>query len=802
MRAPQLRPLSAPARHPLSRTALAAACAWVCGHSALAQTQADDVLLLKPSLLLQDKLSPEQAKQQPTFASGQTLTGRPDIDMILEGEAEIRRAGTLIRADRIEYYQPDDRVRATGNVKVNREGNRYSGPALELRIDANEGSFVTPAFDLLKNGAVGSASRVDFVDDKRSTLRDVLYSTCRPEDQKDPKKEPFRPAWQLAATQLRIDDDTEEGQASGAVLRFQGVPILATPFLTFPTSSNRRSGWLPPTFNIDNVSGFEVMVPYYWNLAPNRDATLYTSVMTKRGVNAGAEFRYLESRYKGTARLDWMPQDKLRNSTRWGVSANHSGTVFSGLQSVGDLSVTANVNRVSDNNYWRDFPRAVSALTSRLLSNDLSLSWSRSYYSLTARTQKWQTLQDPGSQITPPYDQLPQITGRYTRSNHQGFDYQLSLDTTRYKSNALLTGQPNVQRSYASAQLSYPWITPGSFVKPKISLHTSHYDFDTPLATGAFAGSRTASRTLPTFSVDSGLIFERDYSLFGRAFTQTLEPRAFYTYTPYRDQTGLPLYDSGATDFNFTSIYNENAFTGNDRISDNNLLTLGVTSRFITAVGAESLRLNFAQRLRLRDQRVTLPGGVPDTQRVSDQLLGATVNWSPQWTLDTTLQYSPQVNKSQRTTLSARYSPSLYRTISTNYVFNRASNSRQVDLGWQWPINDLWGDKGRNLGAGLGQGPGRYYSVGRLNYSMIDKKLIDTVVGIEYDDGCWLGRVVLEKLQTTSTTANKRIMFQLELVGFGRVGNNPLTALRTYVPRYQLLREKITTSPSRFSTYE
>jgi LPS-assembly protein len=316
------------------------------------------------------------------------------------------------------------------------------------------------------------------------------------------------------------------------------------------------------------------------------------------------------------------------------------------------------------------------------------------------------------------------------------------------------------------------------------------------------AGKRSATRLVPSFSVDSGLIFERSASYFGRSFTQTLEPRAFYTYTPYKDQSSLPIYDSGANDFNFATIFSENAFNGNDRISDNNLLTLGLTSRFIDpASGAEIVRLSYAQRLRFTDQRVTLPGGVPDTSSLSDMLFGATVNWSREWQLDGTVQYNPDIRRSQRNTLSARYSPSDYRVLSATYRLNRGV-SEQLDLGWQWPLNDLWGDKGKVLGAGKGQGKGRWYSVGRLNFSLRDSKPVDTILGVEYDGGSWLARVAIERLQTTTSTANKRILFQMEFVGFARVGSSPLSILQTNVPRYQLLREKITTEPSRFSNYE
>jgi LPS-assembly protein len=669
----------------------------------------------------------------------------------------------------------------------------YEGTEGQLRVDAQEGYFLNPRFLLLNNNGRGQASRIDFLDDKRSVARDASYSVWHVEPGIEDSTE-----WVIRGAQVRMDTDANVGEAIGGRLEFKGVPILGAPYLSFPLSNERKSGWLPPTINLDNISGLEAVMPYYVNLAPNRDATLYPTLMSRRGVNLGTEFRYLEPDYSGTARLDMMPNDSLRSRNRWGLSTAHTGAVDTGIADIGKVNVNLNLNRVSDDDYWRDFPRAVGSLTQRLLSNDASVSWSSGPWSLLSRVQKWQTLQQTDSTITPPYDRLPQLNGRHSRVNNGGFDYSFEVDTTRFRADRSLTSQPNADRSYALAQLSRPFVTPGSFLVPKVQLHSTAYGFDAPLSTG----DRSATRVLPTVSVDSGLIFERSASYFGHSITQTLEPRAFYTYTPYRNQAALPVYDSAATDFNFATIYSENAFTGNDRISDNNLLTLGLTSRLMdSATGAEMLRLSFAQRLRFKDQLVTLPNGVPDTARLSDMLFGATVNLSRQWQADGTVQYNPDTRRSQRNTISARYTPSDYRVVSATYRLNRGV-SEQIDLGWQWPLNDLWGDKGKNLGSGQGQGKGRWYFSGRLNYSLVDRKPVDTILGFEYDGGSWLGRLAVESLQTTTTSANKRILFQIEFVGFARVGSSPLSVLQRNVPRYQLLREKITNEPSRFSNYE
>ena len=758
----------------------------------------DDMpLVLKSTPMLAEVPLEDQDIKPPIFVSGDSISGRTDLETIIEGNAEVRRGKNAIRADRIEYYQSDDQVTSRGNVRINSGGNVFSGPELKLKIDTFEGYFLSPTYQFLSNGGNGTAERIDFIDDKRLVAREATFTTCKRSDEKT-----WEPAWVLSGSSFKFDQESETGLATGAVLRFKNVPILAFPTISFPLTDKRKSGLLPPTFNLDSTSGLEVSQPYYFNLAPNRDATLTTTVLSKRGIDLGAEARYLERDYAGKLRVNLLPGDTLRKANRWSYALQHSGTLDTGLAQVGNLGLNLNLNRVSDDNYWRDFPRGSGSLTQRLLSSEGGLSWARGYLTTSVRALKWQTLQDPLSPIVPPYDRLPQVTAAYTRANAPiagvgGFDWSVSGDFTRFGSDRTLTKQANSDRAVSVAQISRPFIAPGGYITPRLQLHATTYKFDALLASGA----TSAARVLPTFSLDSGVQLERQANVFGRDFTQTLEPRAFYVRTPYRDQSLLPNYDSGANDFNFATVFTENAFVGNDRISDANLLTLGVTSRLLSpGTGAEAVRVGVAQRLRFADQKVTLPGGLPATDRISDVLFGTSINWVSQWSVDSTVQYNPKIGKSERSNFGARYSPSNYRVVSAS-VRRQRNASSSFDVGWQWPVNDLWGDKGKDLGAGNGQGGGRYYGVGRLNYSFQDKKLVDAVAGLEYDGCCWIGRVVLQRSQSGVATANTRVLFQLELVGFSRLGVNPLDTLKANIPRYQFLRDQIT-APSRYTTYD
>jgi len=759
---------------------------------------------LKPTLQLTETLPREERGELPSFVTGDTMSGRPDLETTVDGHATLRRGDTVISADHIDYYQPDDRARAHGNVRINQAGNVYEGPELELKLETFEGFFNNVRYRFLATGGHGDAERIDFVDASRSVARQATYTTCRREDWPD-----WMPAWMLTASSIRTDTGEGVGVAEDAQLRFMGITSPPLPSISFPLDNNRKSGLLPPTVGVDNISGIFVTQPYYWNIAPNRDATLSPTVMSTRGVNTEGDFRYLENTYSGETRIDYMPTDSLRNRERWGIWTQHHQSFDAPSFGLDSLTANLNINRVSDDDYWRDFSRTPS-LSGRLLPNDGNLNWSKGDFSGQIRALAYQTLQYSLAPITPPYDRVPQVTANYNKYDWNGFDISAGVDFTRFHADAVyapqLNGatQPNGEREFGQLQISRPWLTPGSFVIPKIQLNTTAYQFDTPLVGGA----TSANRTVPTFSLDSGLVFERDATFFGRAFRQTLEPRAFYVYTPYRNQSQLPVYDSGGNDFNFATIYTENAFSGNDRISDSKLLTVGASTRLIDAdTGVEAARFGLAQRFRFADQLVTLPGGTPVTDRLSDVLVGAQINWTPKWSIDSTVQYNPDTHKSLRNTFGARYSPSAYRTISLSYRYQDdsvngvANGGKSLDLGWQWPINDLWGDMGKDLGPGRGQGGNRWYAVGRLNYSLRDNRWTDAVAGLEYDGCCYIARVVLEQVSTGLLTATRRIMFQLEFVGFSSVGSSPLQTLKQNVPRYQNLRSP-TEAPSRFTNYD
>ena len=754
---------------------------------------------LRPDAGLLETLPPEVSDSVPTFVRSQSMENKGKTLSEFEGEVEVRRHDLVIRADKVEFDQQSSDLKASGNVLINRNGDRFTGPELQINVETSEGYFEQPEYELLKNGGTGNASRVNFVNRDVMVVEDGQYSTC----ERIPGSK-WMPDWLIRASSIELDTQEDVGTAKGGVLEFQGVPILAAPYLTFPLSDERKSGALPPSMSIDSDSGVELALPYYFNIAPNLDATLTPRLMTKRGLDIGGELRYLEPTYTGIIKGAFMPSDQLRDEDRWAYSLLHQQNLVPNFAGGSGIGLRMNLNRVSDENYWSDFPRSITSLTSRLLPSDVTVGWSKGPWSVGAGVYKWQALQVEGSTFTPPYDRLPVVGVNFQQLNQTilgspAWDLSLQSNFTRFERSAIVSGSTVTSggdRTLAVGRLSKRVQASGWYVQPSAQLHATQYN-TTDLSGGS---NVAASRVVPTLSVDSGLTFERQTEFFGSNYTQTLEPRAFLTWTPYKDQTDLPNYDSGSRDFNLATMYAENAFNGNDRIADTRAATIGVSSRLISPdSGSEVARVSVAQRYYLTDQNVTLPGGAAVSQGFSDVLLSGRVQWDPLWSLDATLQYNLETNESARTTVGGRYTPGPYKVLSAAYRYQRDS-SEYLDLGWQWPLSALWGSA-PNAQPGRALGPNQWYSVGRINYSLPDRKVVDLVAGFEYDAGCWLGRVVLQRLQTSTTESSESILFQLEFSGFSRVGASSLQSLQSSVPGYRYLREEVS-PPSRFPQYD
>jgi LPS-assembly protein len=797
-----LRPRPRPRTPARSRRApVARACAFAlagCATAALAQTAGEAPLVLKTVPTLQPPPRGDQARRAPIILQARELRGRPDLETVAEGDAEFRRAGVVIRADRLTYDHPEDLAQARGNVRVSREGNVYSGPELQLHVQQFEGYFLEPSYYFARTGAGGTARRFDFLDEQRAVATGATYTSCPADGSGDPD-------WLLTTDRVSMDFEANEGIAENAALRFYGVTILAAPRLSFPLTDERKSGWLPPSIGIDSKSGLQFSMPYYWNIAPNRDATVTPIVSAKRGFGAELEYRYLEPRYGGTARAHLLPNDRLTGESRYAVDLRHESVLPR------DTIVGLRALRVSDDDYWKDFPHELPGLTPRLLASDLHATRVMGDFTAYARVQGWQVLQDAASPIVAPYERAPQIGVRWGQRRN-GFEFALETEVNRFivPAHGIDTGRPTGTRLHALGSAAYPYTTPGWSLTPKLSFNAASYALDEALAG---SGSRDVARVIPTFSVDSAWVLERDASWFGTAVRQTLEPRLLYVNTPHRAQDPRLQFDSAAKDFNFESIFTENAFSGVDRVSDGHQLTAGVTTRFLDPqTGAESLRLGLVQRYLFRDQLITSecvaqtdpllePVCAALTQRFSDVLLLGSTSVIPNWTLDASLQYSPDLERTMRSIVGARYSPGPFRTVGASYRLARGL-SEQVEVGWQWPIvGPTPAEVAARPSTQARSCNGSWYTVGRINYSMRESRVTDSVLGFEYDAGCWIGRVVAERLSTGRSEATTRLLLQLELVGLSRLGSNPLQVLKDNIPGYRLLREERSV-PAPLSSYD
>lgn len=703
-----------------------------------------DMLILKQDRTLIKPPGNNPARnleETPAFISAQHLVGMKDNDIEAIGDAELRKLGQSISADRLLYMQDSREVVADGSVRVEQDNNVILTPHLELDLDTNIGDMTQPVFQLGDNHARGSAQTMHMEGRQKYLLRNVSYTTC-PADDDD---------WLLKVRELEIDRDRQIGVAHSARVEFMGMPILYTPWMDFALNDQRKSGFLGPVFGSTVQGGSEVTLPYYWNIAPNRDATLSPRVMLKRGLLLNNEFRYLESTYSGEAHLDVLPGDRLTDSTRSRMAVNHSQNFGYGLN--GSL----NLNHVSDDAYFRDLSDSVSGTSQTNLVREGVLSYTDGWWNATARAQNFQTLQDPAAPVTAPYSRLPQIS---VGAQHalEGANATFSGEFVDFGHSTSVNGR----RVVLYPSVSYPLVAqPAFYLTPKLGLHVTDYTLGQN-NTGALPNTL---RTVPIVSLDSGVTMERDWSLAGQNFVQTLEPRAFYVYIPYRDQNMLPNFDSAQADFNFAQMFTENRFSGSDRIGDANQVTLALTSRLLEPdSGVERLRVMVGQRFSAQTPQVNLATPT-ETSNKSDILLAASGRLTPAWSLDSALQYNPNQTHSEKFNMAARYQPQGGKVLNLGYRFSRNS-LRQAELSTQWPLSGHW------------------HAVARWNYSIQDRQILEALGGLEYNESCWTVRLVAQRFAIAEQQASTGFFVQLELKDLVRVGADPLTVLQQSIPGY------------------
>ncbi|HWW06722.1 LPS-assembly protein LptD [Collimonas sp.] len=714
----------------------------------------------------------------PTTVEAEQMTGRPDRLINLDNDVDLTRGQTEVKSDKATYRIIENEVGAHGCVRMNRYGDKYTGDDLKLNMDSGQGFLTNPTYWFQANEGHGKAERIDFIDEDKAKIITGTYTTCPG----------TKPDWYIKSSTLDVDSGLGEGLAHNGVLYFKSVPILGSPILSFPLTNDRQSGVLPPIIGSTNNGGFEFNLPYYFNIAPNRDLTLYPNIITQRGLQMGADARYLGDSYRGQTKIEFLPDDRLTKSNRYALQSIHTQTLMPGL------TMGWNVNFASDDHYPDDFSRSITQSSARILNREFDLNYSGSFWSVAALASRYQVLQDFDANGNPtlsrPYDRLPQVTVTAGKQDIYGFDWTVNAQYTRFRNSQYDFSQSTLlplggDRIYINPQLSYPIIRPGYFITPKIQLDATSYNItpnkfgitNPPSSADQTPLGNSFNRVLPTFSFDTGLIFERDAKFFGNPMTQTLEPRLFYVRTPFRDQRQYPLFDSGVADFNFAQIFTENRYSGHDRIGDANQLTAAVISRFIEESGVERLRLGIGQRFYFTPPRVSL-GGTTDTitSSRSDLLLTAGGQVSPTLGIDNTIQYSQSNNQWVRASSNIKWQPGPKKVINFSYQLDHnnidpllldSKYLKQFDVSAQWPLSRRW------------------YGVGRVSYSLQEKTVGQSLLGLEYKADCWVFRVVGQRTPTSSTRSTTGIFVQLELNGLSSFGSNPMQALRSSVPGYQ-----------------
>ncbi|HEY0064750.1 MAG TPA: LPS-assembly protein LptD [Telluria sp.] len=692
------------------------------------------------------------------YVQAEEINGRPDREIELTNNVEMVRGETRVTADTACFKQVENEVTAKGSVRMWRFGDQYRGDELQLNMSSGKGWVVRPEYKMELNNAQGQATRLDFISEDEAFVTDGTYSTC----------DGPNPDWYLRSSTLRLDAGRDVGVAGTTVVYFKGVPILGTPALSFSLSGARRSGWLPPTIGFGSKGRAEVEVPYYVNIAPNRDLTLYPRFILDRGLLMGATGRYIgetdAGRYQGNTHVEFLLNDKQTKTDRWRVKSEHNQALTK------RWSFGWSVNGASDDDYPSDFSKSVSTSAERLLVRELRTDYVSQYWNVGVRAQNYQVLQDPLSVTRPelfvnrPYARLPELNFHAGRYDVGGFDWSVDSQITRFSHPDVLTGN----RAVLVPQLSYPIVRPGYFVRPKLMLNASAYQLD---STNTAANPSSLTRTLPTFSVDSGMVFERPTTFLGREATQTLEPRLFYVYTPYKDQSKFPNFDTAEASFNFSQIFNENRFVGYDRISDANQVTAALVSRYLDPNGAERLRLAIGQRFYLNDQRVQLSSATPVSDSRSDALVAASGRISESWAFDSAVQYNASTSSVVSSNYGVQWQPGEKKVINAEYRFV-TKILKNVDLSSQWPLTARW------------------YGVGRVSYSLLDKKIVEGLIGLEYKADCWVFRMGAQRFVTTTLNTSTPIFFQLELNGLSKLGfGSPLESFYKSIPGYSRLNQ-------------
>lgn len=672
----------------------------------------------------------------------------------LSGRVEATRDGQALRAGRARYHDLERWLEAEGDVQYWSDDLFWEGARAHFDLDTDIGVLQDGYYRVPEAHARGRAKEVER--DRRADLtrlRGLSYTTCALS----------RETWRFDAARLKLDHGADRGTARDAVLRIADVPVLYLPYLSFPLSDARKTGFLWPTLGSSERSGLELAVPFYWNIAPERDATLTPRVYGQRGVMLGGQYRYLMPSGQGTLELEYMPSDRKRDDEQRSLLAFEHQQVFMD----GRLATNLLFNGVSDKAYFEDFGSRIALSSQRFLERRAEARYRAQHWNALLRFQGFQVV-DRNLTGLGPYQRLPQLlfNGQLPGGGNQRLNFGLNAEAVYFDRRDSVTGA----RLDLRPSVSLPYRTASGFLIPKLTTRYTRYFLD-----GEAAGTPDSpDRLLPYLSVDGGLFFDRPWQL-GGGYTQTLEPRLYYLYVPYRDQSELPVFDTGQYDFSFDQLFREDRFSGPDRMGDANQITLALSSRlFEDRSGLERLRFSGGQIYYFENQRVTLPGQRVSNNRLSDTIAELTARPTEALRMRGTLMWKPEIGALERAVAGMRYQPDPYRVVNLDYRLRKDilgvgnTEIEQMEGSFRWPVNPRWS------------------AVGRLAYSLRTGESVDAFAGMEYNNCCWGVRAVFRRfLATAGGEFETGFFVQLELKGLAGIGAATRTVLEQNIPGYQ-----------------
>jgi LPS-assembly protein len=609
----------------------------------------------------------------------------------------------------------------------------------------NEGADFTAAeFELRQRSARGAADVMHLTPDGKIRLEHVRFTTCPKED----------PAWQLRANAITLDTHSRIGTARDAKINFKGVPILYLPWVSFPLSNDRKSGFLFPTLGNSTTSGLQLAVPYYWNIAPNVDATLEPMEYQKRGIDFGGELRYLTGNQHGDFAFNFLPNDTLANENRSHVKLQHVAELPD------DFRLTINAENVSDPQYFEDFSQGAAATSTAFLERTARVSYRDENWRISGELQQFQTIDESLAPIDRPYAHVPRIVadGNFAYGSAEQLRYGFDSELVDFTRSVGVKGWRFDLLPAASLDFS----APGFFVRPGIAWRFTQYEL-TDTEPGQ---ERAPSRALPTAKFDTGLLFEREAGATGSRLL-TLEPRILYVYTPYRQQEQLPLFDTALPDLNLVELFRTNRYVGADRVGDADQVSVGATSRLLDAKdGTQFLAATLGQIYYFKAPRVVLPNELPETGS-SNMVAQLALTAYKHWSANLDLEWNPRSFQGERTEVSVQYHPAPEEVLNFTYRLQR-DRLKQLETSGTWPIGRQW-----NL-------------YGRIVYSLLDNRALDRFAGFEYGACCWRLRLVGRRFLSTRTGQQDTGVFvQLELAGLASVGSAADALLTEAIPGYK-----------------